>query len=61
MIDVTAKLPRPGYENITSTTAVPPNNEPNDNPNNVINGNKEFGNTCLKSIFPSLNPLAFAQ
>lgn len=54
MIDVTAKLPRPGYENITSTTAVPPNNEPNDNPNNVINGNKEFGNTCLKSIFHHL-------
>ena len=44
MIDVTAKLPRPGYENITSTTAVPPNNEPNDNPNNVIKYSDEWWN-----------------
>ena len=56
----TAKLPRPGYENITSTTAVPPSREPRDSPRSVISGHKAFGNTCLQRIVLSFIPLALA-
>ena len=38
---LTAKLPMPGYEKMTSTTAVPPKSDPMDKPRSVISGSME--------------------